>query len=81
MIEQLCERLDPLALRHFIVERGNFGKRPHPSGQPWGYTTDFMGQYGDPGDLQAVTSLFESLGLRDDNQAARWLLKYDKLVP
>lgn len=77
---QLSELCDLVAYADYVSEHTKYGKRPHHK-DTWGYTRAFMQSYGDPGDTEAVITLFQSEGLPNEVEAARWLLKHDSLVP
>jgi hypothetical protein len=80
-IMRLSVLLDPVGLTTHIVEESKYGKRKHPRRDRWGYTRDFMSVYAPHSDPDEVIQLFVAIGAHDDHQAARWLLKHDKLVP
>jgi hypothetical protein len=77
---QLSELCDLVAYGDYITERTKYGKRPHRSDE-WGYTRRFMREYGDPADTEEVIRLLQGQDLPNEVEAARWLLKHDKLVP
>ena len=79
-IMQLSELCDLVAYSDYVAKRTRYGKRPHRK-DAWGYTRAYMQSYGDPEDTEAVIALFDSADLTSELEAARWLLKHDKLVP
>lgn len=79
-IMQLSKMCDLIALRVQITDKSNYGKRPHPTDN-WGYTRAFLAYYAEGTDSAAVIGLFEAAGVHSDTEAARWLLRHDKLVP
>lgn len=79
-IMQLSQLCDLVAYSDYIIEKTNYGRRPHRTDH-WHYTRAFMKEYGDPADTEEVIRLFQSADLPNEVEAARWLLKHDKLVP
>ncbi len=79
-IVQLSQLCDLVAYGDYITEHTNYGKRSHRTDN-WGHTRSYMQSYGDPTDTIEVIRLFEAVGLPNEVEAARWLLKHDKLVP
>ena len=79
-IMQLSELCDLVGYGDYVAKRTRYGKRPHRQ-DAWGYTRAYMQSYGDPEDTEAVIALFQSADLPNEIEAARWLLKHDKLVP
>ena len=79
-IMQLSELCDLVGLRVQLIDRSNYGKKPYPS-DPWGYTRDFLAYYAESTDPQQVITLFEGAGCKNDIEAARWLVRHDKIVP
>jgi hypothetical protein len=79
-IMQLSEMCDLIALRVQIMDKSKYGKRPHKS-DPWGYTRAFLAYYAPETDAERVLGLLQAGGCNNDVEAARWLLRYDELVP
>lgn len=79
-IMQLSDLCDLVGLRVQLIDKSKYGKKPHPS-DPWGYTREFLAYYAESTDPQQVISLFESAGCENEIEAARWLLRHDKIVP
>lgn len=78
-VMQLSEIVDLIGLRQHIIEGTKKGRKL--KADPWQNTRDYMRNYADPANTQAVIGLFQGAGCKDELAALRWLLRHDELVP
>jgi hypothetical protein len=79
MLMLLSDLLDPIGLRTHIIEESKIGKIKHHAGD-WGYLHEYMGTYARQSNPEDVIALLQGMGLNNDFDTAKALLKYDKLI-
>lgn len=78
-VMQASTMVDLLAFAEYIAKASSYGKKP--SSQAWGYTRRFLADYGDANELEAFIELWKELGVMDELEAAKWVLRNERIIP
>lgn len=77
-VMSVSEYADLLVYSDYVLTKSKGGKKPNK--QAWGFTGQYLKEYGDPNDLDKLVQMFTEAGMANEIEAIKAVFRWEDYI-